>query len=49
VIRDSLKASIPNFEYQEIEKCGHSPWVEVHARESFFAQLRSWLERHLSS
>jgi pimeloyl-ACP methyl ester carboxylesterase len=49
MIRDSLTASIPQFEYQEIEKCGHSPWVEVHARESFFAQLRSWLERHLSS
>jgi pimeloyl-ACP methyl ester carboxylesterase len=49
MIRDSLNACIPQLEYREFEQCGHSPWVEVHAREPFLAQLRSWLERHLLS
>jgi pimeloyl-ACP methyl ester carboxylesterase len=49
MIRDSLAAHIPQLEYHELEKCGHSPWVEAHAREHFLARLRSWLEQNLLS
>ena len=47
MIRDSLEAYIPHLEYQEFDKCGHSPWVEEHARDRFLAAARSWLEQHL--
>ncbi|NBB95208.1 MAG: alpha/beta fold hydrolase [Planctomycetes bacterium] len=41
--RGTLKAFIPQIEYVELERCGHSPWVERHAREAFFAALVDWL------
>jgi len=47
MIRDSLAARVPHLEYHEFEKCGHSPWVEEHARDRFLATARSWLEQHL--
>jgi pimeloyl-ACP methyl ester carboxylesterase len=43
LIRDSLKPYIPHLEYREFERCGHSPWIEAHARDGFIAELRSWL------
>ena len=47
MIRDSLEAYMPHLEYHEFDKCGHSPWVEEHARSQFLAGARSWLEQHL--
>jgi pimeloyl-ACP methyl ester carboxylesterase len=47
MIRDHLAKSIPHLEYSEFEKCGHSPWVEEHARDRFLAAARGWLEEHL--
>jgi pimeloyl-ACP methyl ester carboxylesterase len=47
LIRDSLREFIPHLEYIELDRCGHSPWVEEHARDRFLSILRSWLERHL--
>ncbi len=47
LIRDGLKEVIPHLEYIEFERCGHSPWIEEHARDRFFAVLRSWLQRRL--
>jgi pimeloyl-ACP methyl ester carboxylesterase len=47
MIRDSLKAYVPHLEYHEFEKCGHSPWVEEHARDRFLATARRWLEQQL--
>ncbi len=47
MIRDGLKAHVPQLEYHEFERCGHAPWVEVHAREHFLATTRAWLEQHL--
>ncbi len=44
MIRDSLKKYIPHLEYQAFARCGHSPWVEEHARAPFLARARSWLE-----
>ena len=47
MIRYSLKPYIRNLEYREFERCGHSPWIEAHARDRFLAELRSWLEQHI--
>jgi pimeloyl-ACP methyl ester carboxylesterase len=47
MIRDSLKEYVPHLEYHEFEKCGHSPWVEEHARDRFLATARRWLEQEL--
>jgi pimeloyl-ACP methyl ester carboxylesterase len=45
MIRDSLKPYIPNLEYREYDRCGHSPWIEEHVRERFLVELRTWLEQ----
>lgn len=47
LIRDSLKRYLPQLEYHEFEKCGHSPWVEEHARDRFLVTARRWLDRHV--
>ena len=44
MVRDGLRACIPHLEYQEFERCGHSPWVEEHARGAFLSRARGWLE-----
>jgi pimeloyl-ACP methyl ester carboxylesterase len=44
--RDVLRARIPQLEYVELPRCGHSPWRERHARDRFFAYLRTWLHAH---
>ncbi len=43
--RDLLRKYIPHLEYLNLERCGHEPWREQHARESFAATLCDWLER----
>ena len=43
--RDLLRAYVPNLEYLNLERCGHEPWREQHAREAFVAALCEWLER----
>lgn len=45
MIRDSLLPFIPQLEYIELERCGHSPWNERHARAPFFHTLESWLTK----
>jgi pimeloyl-ACP methyl ester carboxylesterase len=45
MIRDSLLPYIPQLEYREYERCGHSPWVEKSAHEAFFHDVRDWLDR----
>lgn len=44
-IRDGLLEFVPHLEYTELDRCGHSPWIEEHARDRFLSILRSWLER----
>jgi pimeloyl-ACP methyl ester carboxylesterase len=48
MIRDGLQPFIPQLEYTELDRCGHVPWVEEHARERFLSLLRAWLERRLA-
>lgn len=43
MIRDSLLPYLPQLEYLELALCGHSPWLEKGARETFFKTLRDWL------
>lgn len=45
MIHASLKPILPQLEYHEWERCGHSPWREKWVRDDFFAVLRRWLER----
>jgi pimeloyl-ACP methyl ester carboxylesterase len=47
MIRDSLLPFLPQLEYVELERCGHYPWIERHAREPFLAVLVAWLARHM--
>lgn len=43
MIRASLLPHLPQLEYHELARCGHSPWLERHAREEFFSVLTRWL------
>ena len=36
-----LGTVIPDFRFELLEKCGHSPWREKHARDRFYAILRA--------
>ena len=46
MIRDSLLPFLPQLEYREFERCGHSPWIERASRELFFSGICEWLEEH---
>ncbi len=48
MIRERLSRHLPQMEYREFERCGHSPWIEKFAREEFFATLCRWLESRIS-
>lgn len=45
MIYEGLRRRMPQLEYIEFARCGHSPWEERHAREPFFAALTEWLVR----
>jgi pimeloyl-ACP methyl ester carboxylesterase len=45
MIRDSLLPHLPQIEYREWERCGHSPWRERSVRDEFFQTLGDWLAR----
>lgn len=47
LIRDSLAPVLPQLEYVEFPRCGHYPWLELHARDVFLAGLRAWLQATL--
>ena len=46
MIRDGLRPHLPQLEYRELERCGHSPWTERFARDAFFALLKPWIVAH---
>jgi len=47
LIRDGLAKHLPQLEYVELDRCGHAPWIERHARDRFLSLLRAWLARNL--
>jgi pimeloyl-ACP methyl ester carboxylesterase len=42
-VRDPLAAILPDFRFISLERCGHEPWIERHAREEFYRILRDEL------
>lgn len=46
MIRDSLAPYLPQLEYHEWERCGHSPWCERFVRDEFHVVMRQWLASH---
>jgi len=45
MIRDKLKQYIPQLEYHEFEKCGHSPSKEKYVKDDFFQVMCAWLKK----
>jgi len=43
LIHESLRPHLPGIRYLELERCGHSPWLERHARAPFYRALREAL------
>ena len=43
MIYESLRRFMRTLEYRELDRCGHSPWLERFARTEFFSILRTWL------
>jgi pimeloyl-ACP methyl ester carboxylesterase len=43
MIRQGLLPHLPELEYFELPRCGHSPWREKHAREAFYRRLINFL------
>jgi pimeloyl-ACP methyl ester carboxylesterase len=43
----TLRPYLPQLEYQELEHCGHYPWLERAAAGAFFSVVKEWLGRHL--
>jgi pimeloyl-ACP methyl ester carboxylesterase len=46
MIRAGLEPHLPQLEYHEWERCGHYPWLEKWAHESFYGVLNRWLSLH---
>jgi pimeloyl-ACP methyl ester carboxylesterase len=42
-IYEDLRAHMPHLEYRELQRCGHSPWLERQARPAFVEHLETWL------
>jgi pimeloyl-ACP methyl ester carboxylesterase len=43
MIHEYLRPFIRRLEYRELDRCGHSPWLERFARTEFFSTLKAWL------
>lgn len=43
-VAEPLSAVLPSLKMVILEKCGHKPWVEKHARQRFFKVLVSEIE-----
>lgn len=41
--RDTLRKFIPTLEYISLDRCGHEPWRERHARDHFVEAIHQWL------
>jgi pimeloyl-ACP methyl ester carboxylesterase len=43
-VRVPLEANLAQFTFHLLERCGHTPWQERHAREAFYCVLRRELD-----
>ncbi|HOT01736.1 MAG TPA: alpha/beta hydrolase [Acidobacteriota bacterium] len=44
-VAEPLAAVLPGFRFILLERCGHLPWLERHARDAFFQTLRAELRQ----
>jgi pimeloyl-ACP methyl ester carboxylesterase len=49
MIQASLAPYLPQLEYREWDRCGHSPAAERHVHEDVFAVLREWLAQRFAA
>jgi pimeloyl-ACP methyl ester carboxylesterase len=42
-IFESLRPHVRDIQYRELSRCGHTPWIERHAREAFYELLSECL------
>ena len=47
MIADGLRNRMPQLEYRELPRCGHTPWFERAARDEFFSILTAWIDQTL--
>lgn len=47
-VSEPLSRIMPDFQFYLLEKCGHEPWTERHARERFFKILKSCIIQEIS-
>jgi pimeloyl-ACP methyl ester carboxylesterase len=47
LILEGLRPYVPQLEYRELERCGHYPWLERAAADTFFTLVRKWLAGHI--
>jgi len=47
LILKSLQPYLHQLDYRELERCGHYPWLEKAAANTFFSFVREWLGRHI--
>jgi len=43
LILQGLRPYLPQIDYRELERCGHYPWLEKAAADTFFCIVREWL------
>jgi pimeloyl-ACP methyl ester carboxylesterase len=49
LILEGLRPYLPQLEYRELERCGHYPWLERAASDTFFSLVRTWLAGHMDT
>jgi pimeloyl-ACP methyl ester carboxylesterase len=42
-VREPLERALSDFRFVLLDRCGHEPWQERHARDRFYAILRNEL------
>jgi pimeloyl-ACP methyl ester carboxylesterase len=47
LIAKGLRPYLPQLDYRELERCGHYPWLEQAAADTFFSLIRDWLDQHI--
>jgi pimeloyl-ACP methyl ester carboxylesterase len=47
LIAKGLQPYLPQLDYRELERCGHYPWLEKAAADTFFPLIREWLGKHI--
>ncbi len=47
LIAKGLRPYLPQLDYRELERCGHYPWLEKAAADTFFSLIREWLGKHI--